>query len=281
MWDWRTRLLIEVLHADNVWLGHSTSYVVQYGIPEVYFEAKIDLQPSRSQFITIQTCDFICTEYLNVALQSYEILLDMQSEALDPKLTVIDTMVEAAPDAKINDIKALLGRMMFSGKSMEKKVEIHLGLLIINQILSSCVPYLVWAASGICAKQSMDHETLQALSQCSQRQTKHQYRALPSSFLLWEFQKAWSKVFCMQHYKLHWIGRCLISTLHIRWVFWAVARKPGWLWPSSWCHQPPSWSWMSLPIIWISLLKKCSRRLSSNLRGLLLQLVTTDISCDK
>lgn len=46
----------------------------------------------------------------------------LQSEALDPQLTVTDTMVEAAPDAKINDIKALLGRMMFSGKSMEKSV---------------------------------------------------------------------------------------------------------------------------------------------------------------
>lgn len=46
----------------------------------------------------------------------------LQSEALDPKLTVIDTMVQAAPDAKMNDIKSLLGRMMFSGKSMEKMV---------------------------------------------------------------------------------------------------------------------------------------------------------------
>jgi hypothetical protein len=46
----------------------------------------------------------------------------MQSEALDIKLSVEETMVEAAPDAKINDIKALLGRMMFSGKSMAKRV---------------------------------------------------------------------------------------------------------------------------------------------------------------
>ena len=46
----------------------------------------------------------------------------MQSEALDVKLTVEETMVQAAPDAKINDIKALLGRMMFSGKSMDKRV---------------------------------------------------------------------------------------------------------------------------------------------------------------
>lgn len=46
----------------------------------------------------------------------------LQSEALDPKLTVIDTMIRAAPEANLNDIKALLGRMMFSGKAMEKKV---------------------------------------------------------------------------------------------------------------------------------------------------------------
>jgi hypothetical protein len=47
-----------------------------------------------------------------------------QSEALDVKLSVEETMVEAAPDAKINDIKALLGRMMFSGKSMAKRVSL-------------------------------------------------------------------------------------------------------------------------------------------------------------
>jgi len=48
--------------------------------------------------------------------------LPVQSEALDVNLSVEETMVEAAPDAKINDIKALLGRMMFSGKSMGKRV---------------------------------------------------------------------------------------------------------------------------------------------------------------
>lgn len=55
-----------------------------------------------------------------ITLNYYE---QNQSEALDPRLTVIDTMVQAAPDAKLNDIKALLGRMMFSGKAMEKKVQ--------------------------------------------------------------------------------------------------------------------------------------------------------------
>jgi hypothetical protein len=37
-------------------------------------------------------------------------------------LTVMETLERAAPDAKINDIKALLGRMMFTGKAQHKKV---------------------------------------------------------------------------------------------------------------------------------------------------------------
>ena len=37
-------------------------------------------------------------------------------------MSVTGTLVDAAPDAKLNDIKALLGRMMFSGKAMDKKV---------------------------------------------------------------------------------------------------------------------------------------------------------------
>ena len=73
----------------------------------------------------------------------------LQSEALDPKLTVIDTMVQAAPDAKMNDIKSLLGRMMFSGKSMEKSVSICgdcackvtlCGSLGLARCLSGCCP---------------------------------------------------------------------------------------------------------------------------------------------
>ena len=32
-----------------------------------------------------------------------------------------NTMIKAAPDAALNDVKALLGRMMFSGKAVEKK----------------------------------------------------------------------------------------------------------------------------------------------------------------
>ncbi|KAL4439755.1 hypothetical protein ABPG75_002756 [Micractinium tetrahymenae] len=46
-----------------------------------------------------------------------------QAEALDLKLTVLETLIRAAPDAKLNDIKALLGKMLFSGAGMEKRVE--------------------------------------------------------------------------------------------------------------------------------------------------------------
>lgn len=45
----------------------------------------------------------------------------MQAEALDANLTVMDTLVRAAPDAQLNDVKALLGRMMFTGRSVLKK----------------------------------------------------------------------------------------------------------------------------------------------------------------
>ena len=48
-----------------------------------------------------------------------------QAEALEPGLTVLETLERAAPDAEMKDIKALLGRMMFSGKAMHKKVPAH------------------------------------------------------------------------------------------------------------------------------------------------------------
>lgn len=57
-----------------------------------------------------------------------------QAEALDPQLTVLDTLIRAAPDAKLNDLKQLLGRMLFSGSAMEKKVRSCWG----------CDPWLVW-----------------------------------------------------------------------------------------------------------------------------------------
>ncbi|KAI3431868.1 hypothetical protein D9Q98_010619 [Chlorella vulgaris] len=50
-----------------------------------------------------------------------------QAAALDLNLTVMDTLVRAAPDAKVNEIKALLGKMLFSGPGMEKKVEVLSG----------------------------------------------------------------------------------------------------------------------------------------------------------
>ena len=37
-------------------------------------------------------------------------------------MTVINTLIDAAPDSEMSDVKALLGRMMFSGTAMEKKV---------------------------------------------------------------------------------------------------------------------------------------------------------------
>jgi ATPase subunit of ABC transporter with duplicated ATPase domains len=50
-----------------------------------------------------------------------------QAEALDLGLTVLETIQRAAPDAQLNDIKALLGQMMFSGKMMDKPVSVLSG----------------------------------------------------------------------------------------------------------------------------------------------------------
>lgn len=61
-----------------------------------------------------------------VALGDYNIVPNYfeqnQAEALDPQMTVLDTLIQAAPDAKLNDLKQLLGRMLFSGSAMDKKV---------------------------------------------------------------------------------------------------------------------------------------------------------------
>lgn len=46
-----------------------------------------------------------------------------QAEYLEPHRTVIETLERAAPDAKMSEIKALLGRFNFKGDSMHKKVE--------------------------------------------------------------------------------------------------------------------------------------------------------------
>ena len=45
-----------------------------------------------------------------------------QAQALEPGHTVLDTVVLAAPDAQLDDVKALLGRMLFTGLTVNKKV---------------------------------------------------------------------------------------------------------------------------------------------------------------
>lgn len=50
-----------------------------------------------------------------------------QAEALDLDKDVLATLVTAAPDAKLADLKALLGRMLFSGTAMEKPVRVLSG----------------------------------------------------------------------------------------------------------------------------------------------------------
>ena len=63
-----------------------------------------------------------------------------QAEALDLNLTVLQTLVQAAPDAKINDLKQLLGRMLFSGTAMEKKVR--------ARVVGGWEGGLIWALEG-------------------------------------------------------------------------------------------------------------------------------------
>jgi ATPase subunit of ABC transporter with duplicated ATPase domains len=50
-----------------------------------------------------------------------------QAEALDGERTVLETLQRAAPDAQTNELKQLLGRMLFSGTSIEKKVKVLSG----------------------------------------------------------------------------------------------------------------------------------------------------------
>jgi hypothetical protein len=49
-----------------------------------------------------------------------------QAEALDSELSATETLERAAPDAELQDIKALLGRMLFSGRAAHKKVLLHI-----------------------------------------------------------------------------------------------------------------------------------------------------------
>lgn len=50
-----------------------------------------------------------------------------QAEALDPKLNALETLQRASPDAKLNDVKSLLGKMLFNGAGMEKKTAVLSG----------------------------------------------------------------------------------------------------------------------------------------------------------
>jgi ATPase subunit of ABC transporter with duplicated ATPase domains len=50
-----------------------------------------------------------------------------QSEALDLHLTVLDTLMRAADEAREDEVKALLGRMMFSRSAFDRKVKVLSG----------------------------------------------------------------------------------------------------------------------------------------------------------
>lgn len=50
-----------------------------------------------------------------------------QAEALDADQSAIETLERAAPDAQMQEIKALLGRMLFSGRAAHKKVSVLSG----------------------------------------------------------------------------------------------------------------------------------------------------------
>ena len=71
----------------------------------------------------------------NVELGPYNIVpayyAQNQADALDQKQSVLNTMIKAAPDAALNDVKALLGRMMFSGKAVDKKASVAAVLCIL------------------------------------------------------------------------------------------------------------------------------------------------------
>lgn len=55
-------------------------------------------------------------------------------------MTVLDTLIQASPDAKLNDLKQLLGRMLFSGSAMDKKVR-ERGVRGFSNICSAAAPW--------------------------------------------------------------------------------------------------------------------------------------------
>lgn len=73
-----------------------------------------------------------------------------QADALDLKQSVLNTMIKAAPDAQLNDVKALLGRMMFSGKAMEKKVSVNTKSAMLA-LLSCCISLFVFSCMHMTA----------------------------------------------------------------------------------------------------------------------------------
>lgn len=61
-----------------------------------------------------------CEELTNISLAYYE---QNQADALDLDVTVLDTLRKAAPaDTRYEDIRALLGKFLFKGDDVEKKV---------------------------------------------------------------------------------------------------------------------------------------------------------------
>lgn len=73
----------------------------------------------------------------------------VQAEALDLNLSVQETLERAATDAQLNDIKALLGRMMFTGKAVHKKVPLFThNLACMHCCVSGPACILAWRCAG-------------------------------------------------------------------------------------------------------------------------------------
>lgn len=73
---------------------------------------------------------------------------------MDLELSVQETLERAATEAQLNDIKALLGRMMFTGKSVHKKVTspLHMLCKVEQQLRFAC--RLVYSCFKVLAKLS-------------------------------------------------------------------------------------------------------------------------------
>ncbi|KAJ9523392.1 hypothetical protein QJQ45_005295 [Haematococcus lacustris] len=80
-----------------------------------------------------------------------------QAEALDLDLTVVETLVQAAPDAKLADLKALLGRMLFSGLSVDKKVCPSTTAFLLGVLLLLLLPLPFAAAPDAASGEPTNH----------------------------------------------------------------------------------------------------------------------------